>query len=584
MLTAVGLGAGYLAAVSHARTAEAARLAQLEAKTAWLVGEAESLIAEEAYTELRQQVVTEAHQMGAERLRLVWIDGAVLADRDPTQVVRDAPPAVDAPAATLGQDVAEAEGVWSQSLPVRMDDRVVAWLEVTAEVRSAGFWSAWLLDAGLLVGGLGLIGVVGIDRWTRRQYRTATLIRDGLRDLEASEREQEVLRLSEAFGAEAETWNRLLDELGTLRQERLLKKADQDERRRGSGGSLKSACEAIESGMILIDDEMRVTYSNGAAAAFLQRDAQGCIGTPLHELIDHEGVVDAARRATVSRGYSRGIVEVDRRESGGDGVLRFVTRPSRRSDQEAAIVIIEDITQQRVAQEAHSAFLAQAAHELRTPLTNIRLHIDTAIEHGEKDPATRDECLNTINSESFRLERVVQDMLSVSEIEAGAMSLHQDDVQLERIMKQVEKDHGPQAAAKKQKLVFDLSPKLPVLRGDQDKLLMAIHNLVGNAIKYTPEDGRVTVEAEVDGERVVIRVVDTGIGIKEENLGSIFDRFFRTDEARTAGITGTGLGLGLARDIARLHGGDIEVTSIIDEGSTFVLSLPLTKSMAVVAG
>ncbi|MEQ9460550.1 MAG: ATP-binding protein [Phycisphaeraceae bacterium] len=440
--------------------------------------------------------------------------------------------------------------------------------------------SAWMPAA---LGGLALAGLATSLLLIRRHLLAPALLRKALADLDGDDLETETLRLGESFGREAQNWNRLLDEYQALRSGKLVHEAQQQtDRRQAAGGSLRAACEAIESGMVLINDELRVTYANGAAAAFLQKDAEGCTGTPLAELITYEGVLDAARRATLSRGYSRGIMEVDQREEGGTGVLRFITRPSRRSDNEAAIVIIEDITQQRVAQEAHSAFLAQAAHELRTPLTNIRLHIDTAIEHGDKDPATRSECLNVINTESGRLERVVQDMLSVSEIEAGAMSLRRDDVHLEKILQQVEKDHRPQAESKKQTLRFDLPPRLPNLTGDQDKLLMAIHNLVGNAIKYTPESGTVTVEADVADGKLSVRVVDTGIGISEENLPRIFDRFFRTDDARTKGITGTGLGLGLARDIARLHGGDITVTSITGEGSTFTLSLPAVVGAAVV--
>ena len=113
------------------------------------------------------------------------------------------------------------------------------------------------------------------------------------------------------------------------------------------------------------------------------------------------------------------------------GVLRFSVRPVRREDAASAMLTIEDITQQKVAEEARHAFVAQATHELRTPLTNIRLYVETAIDDGENDPATRAKCLNVINGETRRLERIVGEMLSVAEIEAGSFKLKTDDVRLD---------------------------------------------------------------------------------------------------------------------------------------------------------
>jgi len=271
------------------------------------------------------------------------------------------------------------------------------------------------------------------------------------------------------------------------------------------------------------------------------------------------------------------VMDVERKDDGpgGAGVLRFSVRPVRRDDAASAMVTIEDITQQKVAEEARHAFVAHTTHELRTPLTNIRLYVETAIDEGEANPATRAKCLNVINGETRRLERIVGEMLSMAEIEAGSLKLKPDDVRLETLFDELKADYQQQAIERQIDLQLKLPPKLPVLRGDRDKIVLALHNLMGNALKYTPEGGKVTITVEVDNRQISVSIADTGIGISPEDAERIFERFYRAKDPRVAKITGTGLGLTLAREVVRMHGGDITVESQIDQGSTFTMTLPL---------
>jgi len=245
------------------------------------------------------------------------------------------------------------------------------------------------------------------------------------------------------------------------------------------------------------------------------------------------------------------------------------------------MIVVEDITQQRVAEKARNAFLAQATHELRTPLTNIRMYAEMALEEGKDDPTVQAECLNVINQETFRLNRVVEDILCVSEIEAGTLTLKEDDVRMDELLSALEVGYAAQAQEKQIELVFDLPPKLPVLRGDKDKVAVALHNLVGNALKYTPASGKVRVTVATDDGRLVVEVSDTGIGIGPEDFERIFERFYRADDQRVTDATGSGLGLAIARDVIRLHGGDITVESEPDKGSTFTMVLPMAEEMAL---
>jgi len=255
----------------------------------------------------------------------------------------------------------------------------------------------------------------------------------------------------------------------------------------------------------------------------------------------------------------------------------------RSNGSSAAIIIVTDVTQQKAADEARNSLVSQATHELRTPLTNIRLYIDALIDQQDDDPAARLKCINVISEESRRLERIVGDMLSVAEIEAGTMSVNRGDVRLEPLFQELRADYEAQAQDKEISLTFDLPPKWPTLFADRDKLTLALHNLLGNALKYTPVGGRVgvMVETQADpakGDVLLVHVSDNGIGIRPEEHELIFEQFYRAKDNRISSITGSGLGLALARQIARQHGGDITVSSELDKGSTFTLVLPLSAA------
>ena len=182
----------------------------------------------------------------------------------------------------------------------------------------------------------------------------------------------------------------------------------------------------------------------------------------------------------------------------------------------------------------------------------------------------------------MRLERVVSDMLSVAEIEAGTMDLRHDDVRLGELIERLQEDYAAQAAEKSITLEFNLPPKLPVLNADREKITLALHNLVNNAIKYTPEGGRVAVNVnvDVDESHIIVDVVDSGIGIADSDVDRIFEKFYRADDTRLADITGSGLGLALTQEVVRMHGGEVRVRSELNKGSTFTMTLPVTSQAA----
>lgn len=433
-------------------------------------------------------------------------------------------------------------------------------------------------------GGVALVAVCAV--WfvfTRFRERVSALAGVGTALAEAAkgERRAAVLRVGEDDGPFGIAWNALLDERD--RQDRLIAEhqvALADQNAPGENGGVVAICDSLTHGVIAVGHDRRVTYVNGAAGVLL-----GCHRTDLERAeftaaFEEETVRQAVAECLDSRTPVRRTIEIARGEPGRDpdAELRLSVRSTEVGGERFAGILIEDITQQRVADRSRNSFVAQATHELRTPLTNIRLYVEQAVDEGEADPQLRAQALNVINSEARRLERIVADMLSVAEIEAGSLSIRPGDVRTDALFEDLTNDYAAQAAEKSIELAFDIPPKMPVIHGDRDRLGQALHNLVGNALKYTPPGGKVTVRVEAPEQGgLIVHVIDTGIGIDPDECERIFDRFYRANDRRIAHVTGSGLGLALAREIARLHGGDIEVESKLDQGSTFTITLPATE-------
>jgi len=191
---------------------------------------------------------------------------------------------------------------------------------------------------------------------------------------------------------------------------------------------------------------------------------------------------------------------------------------------------------------------------------------------------TRKECYNVIISETRRLSGLVENILSISQLEVGSARLDAGEVDLQRLIRQMVQDNLGAADEKRIDLTLALPPKVPKVSGDKQRLSVLLNNLIGNAIKYTPAEGKVQVKLDVTGQCIRIGVSDTGIGISPEDRQHVFDKFYRAASDSVQMVTGTGLGLAIAREVARLHGGEIHLESELGKGSTFTIELPLPSS------
>lgn len=262
-----------------------------------------------------------------------------------------------------------------------------------------------------------------------------------------------------------------------------------------------------------------------------------------------------------------------------DGVVRVCrnTIIDESHEKSGQLWTLRDVTQQKIAQEMRDQFLSTATHELRTPLSSIKAYAETLALSEDISVRDQKDFCNIINSEATRLSRFVDELLNVNQMESGAVTLVRDEVELERMLNEVIDNLKPQLAAKELQFESCFPGKLPDVTVDKDKMVAALVNLLGNAIKYTSPQGTVRFLVEVDEATIHFHIEDTGIGISADELPRITEKFFRSSDARVQTIVGSGLGLAYSQEVARLHGGKIAIKSELNKGSRFTLSLPLPQ-------
>jgi len=217
---------------------------------------------------------------------------------------------------------------------------------------------------------------------------------------------------------------------------------------------------------------------------------------------------------------------------------------------------------------------ADIAHELRTPLTTLRTHLEAVLD-GVMPPSK--ENLQSMHEEILRLTRLVDDLGKLAEAESGALKLNLNEGDIHTLIKKVTANMQPLFQEKGVKLVTELNAGQSRLKIDKDKVQQVLLNLLSNALKFTPSGGEVKVTTATAADKLIISVKDTGIGISKKEQGLIFERFYRVDKSRSRATGGSGIGLTVAKEMVRMHGGDIKVKSRLGEGSEFSVILPLKQ-------
>ncbi len=240
---------------------------------------------------------------------------------------------------------------------------------------------------------------------------------------------------------------------------------------------------------------------------------------------------------------------------------------------QGTIIVFHDLTRLKQLERTREEFVANVSHELRTPLSLIKGYVETLLDGAKDNPEVATRFLQTIQRNSERLQFLIEDLLTISELESGRIKMNLQSVRLHSLVDRVMEDLKPQAESR-QVALSNHVPEL-VARADSDRLQQVLGNLIGNAIKYGRNDGHVGITGQlVDGNIIELCVQDDGPGIPAESLERVFERFYRVDKARSREQGGTGLGLSIVKHIVQSHGGKVWAKSEPGKGAAFYFTLP----------
>ena len=321
-------------------------------------------------------------------------------------------------------------------------------------------------------------------------------------------------------------------------------------------------------GVLVVDEQGRLQLVNDAARRILKLE-QDAIDRPYVEAIRHPGIVDNIGRVLAGGDTSALELSVTR-----DTTRTLVAQVAPVvTAGRGAVLVMHDITELRKADLIRRDFVANVSHELRTPLTAIKGYAEALLDDPD-DADARERFVKIIHRQAERMERLVKDLLRLARIEAGQETVEVAPCDITALVRGIAADFEPTAAAKQQTIGFTVAPDAATLQTDAAKLHDIIRNLVENAVNYTPEGGGIDIHATVAGERFQLSVADTGHGIAPDDLGRVFERFYRVDKSRTR-PGGTGLGLSIVKHLVQVLEGEVVVENQAAGGALFTISLPL---------
>jgi len=339
---------------------------------------------------------------------------------------------------------------------------------------------------------------------------------------------------------------------------------------------LRAVLEGMVEGVLVVDAKGGVLLANSRLREFYELTGDP-LGRPYVEVL-RDAAVDEVLRETAASDAT-----VTRQLRVGRGVPRTLQVQAVRFPAEGpragSVAVFHDISELARLEEVRRDFVANASHELRTPLAAIRGFAETLLESPSLTDGERRSYLEIIDRHAQRLTHIVHDLLELSTIERGRLRLEPVDVDVGELIGSLIRDTGPRLRDRKLELHYGEEGSARAF-ADPRALEQILINLLDNAMKYTEPGGRIEISVEDAGPKLRVRVRDTGIGIPEEDLGRIFERFYRVDKARSRALGGTGLGLAIVKHLVQSLGGEISVASRLGEGSTFTFTLPRAADAA----
>jgi len=340
---------------------------------------------------------------------------------------------------------------------------------------------------------------------------------------------------------------------------------------------------AMKEGVIAVDQDGHVVHMNQAAGSMAGVDAEDCLGNPAREVIGVQEVVEALSRTLHLRQGIEGELRLPGVLSDRVFELQSSVLLDTNGELVGAVVVLHDASELRRLEGVRQDFVSNVSHELKTPVAAIRGLVESILDDPEMEGEIRTQFLTRVSQQCTRLTALVTDLLSLSAAEDRRTLDRGQVVDLRDPLRGSVNSHTPPLEAKDLNLEVDFGQDILSVRADTETLRLIFDNLISNAIRYTPSEGRLWIRARVERSHAVVEVQDTGIGIEPKHQERIFERFYRVDKARSRELGGTGLGLAIVKHLVLALDGEIRLESTPGEGTCFMVRIPLANPMAVPA-
>jgi two-component system phosphate regulon sensor histidine kinase PhoR len=332
---------------------------------------------------------------------------------------------------------------------------------------------------------------------------------------------------------------------------------------------LQTIFSAMQDALLVVDSNRRVILTNEMfRKLFSAPDIP--VATPLLEVVRDPTLDRLVTDAFRGDGPIRSELTLD----GSQIELRVVATKNAAGEITGVLVLFHDITELKKVDQVRRDLVANVSHELRTPLSILRGYIETLLDSPKTPHEELTRILRIMNRHSDRLELLVEDLLTLAQLESANPNLQLGTVDLSSFLPEIVRDWEKKLARKQLNIIVDVPVELPPVCADRTRLQEALYNLLDNAVKYSREYGEIRLSARQYNGEIELGVSDDGIGIAKEDLPRIFERFYRADKARGDKVHGTGLGLAIVKHIAQLHGGRVEAESELEKGTTIRVVLP----------
>ena len=339
----------------------------------------------------------------------------------------------------------------------------------------------------------------------------------------------------------------------------------------GERNKLSAVMETMSDGVIVVDSSGDVELLNGAAATLFGVDPGVDPETPLPIGHDHElrQLVAACREAGEPQ-YAEIILTEGRR------TVSAVATPLDEEPGGAVLVTLHDLTELRQVETSRREFVSNVSHELRTPLSSIKAMAETLEDGGLNDPSINADFVRRIHIEADRMTTLVNDLLELTSLQSGQADMKAQQVDIASVIREEGSRYVQVAEGLGIEARVSLPEDLPKIVAQEDRMRQVVRNLLDNALKFTPENGRIDISASTNHDVVEVRVSDNGLGIPPESLPHIFERFYKVERSRRN--EGSGLGLAIVKNIVQAYGGEVHVESREGEGSTFSFTLSVAET------